>query len=223
MAKILVVEDDSEVLTLICESLKAENYVVDSVTTFEQAAQTLRFQDYDLIVLDWNLPDGSGINVLRNYRANAGKSPVILLTGRAKVDEKEEGLDSGADDYLTKPFSMRELNARVRALLRRPAVYSGKELRARDIVLDPESHRVTRNGKEIKLLPKEFALLEFLLRNPGRVFSPEALLERVWESTSDASTDTVRIHVNRLRTKLDMKGEDSVIGTVHGVGYRLDP
>ncbi|HEY9788243.1 MAG TPA: response regulator transcription factor, partial [Candidatus Obscuribacterales bacterium] len=146
----------------------------------------------------------------------------IMLTGRAKIDEKEEGLDSGADDYLTKPFSMRELNARVRALLRRPAAYSGNELKARDIVLEPESHRVTKQGREIKLLPKEFALLEFLLRNPGRVFSPEALLERVWESTSDASPDTVRIHVNRLRSKLDTKGEDSIIGTVHGVGYRLD-
>jgi DNA-binding response OmpR family regulator len=138
------------------------------------------------------------------------------------VESRIEGLDAGADDYLGKPFELSELSARLRALLRRPAQYGGKILTVRSIVLETDTYRVTVDGKEVTLLPKEFALLEFLMRHPNQVFSSEALIDRVWPSDSEASPDTVRTYVNRLRKKLDVEGQSSAIRTIHGIGYKLD-
>jgi DNA-binding response OmpR family regulator len=145
-----------------------------------------------------------------------------MLTGHDSVPDKEKGLDTGADDYLTKPFHLRELSARVKALVRRYAVQYDSVLKTRSIELDTKSKRVTKNGDEIKLQPQELALLEFFLRNPNDIFSIEALFSRVWPSDLEASPDTVRVCITRLRTKLDTPGLPSIIRTVHRLGYQID-
>jgi two-component system OmpR family response regulator len=173
--------------------------------------------------MDWNLPHMEGIDICKAFRLNGGTTPIIMLTGKREIDDKEAGLDAGADDYLTKPFHMKELGARIRALLRRPAAVVSQDLKARDISLDPVTHRVCKGEKELDILPKEFALLEFLMRHPKQVFSAEALIERVWPTDSEASSGSIRTYVNRLRSKIDSEGQNSLITTVHGIGYRLDP
>lgn len=223
MAKILVVEDEKALRDVVVDYLSAQNYNVDQVADGKEAMDRLKFYAYDLVVLDWNLPQMEGPDICRHYRSNGGTTPILMLTGKREVDDKEVGLDAGADDYLTKPFHMKELGARVRALLRRPATVVSQELKVRDIVLDPVTHRVTKDGRDLDILPKEFALLEFLLRHPRQVFSSEALIERVWPTDSDASSGTIRTYVNRLRSKIDSPGTESLISTVHGIGYRLDP
>lgn len=222
MAKILIVEDDLDVAGMIEDWLvHQEKHVVEKVATGSDAADRLKFYHYDLIILDWELPDLSGIEILKRYRSADGMVPILMLTGKSAIDEKELGLDSGADDYLTKPFDGKELSARIRALLRRSSGRATNTLKAQDVVLDPVSRAVTKAGAPIELLPKEFALLEFFLRHPDEVFSLEALLDRVWKSESDSSPDTVRTTIQRLRKKIDREGEPSLIGTIHRVGYHL--
>lgn len=224
MAKILIVEDDLDVAGMIEDWLvHQEKHVVEKVATGSDAADRLKFYHYDLIVLDWELPDLSGIEILKRYRSADGMVPILMLTGKSAIDEKELGLDSGADDYLTKPFEGKELSARIRALLRRSSGRATNTLKAQDVLLDPVSRAVTKAGQPIELLPKEFALLEFFLRHPDEVFSLEALLDRVWKSESDSSPDTVRTTIQRLRKKIDREGEPSLIGTIHRVGYHLVP
>jgi len=221
VAKILVVEDDRLLSRLVRDYLASEHHNVEVADTGSTGMEMLECFRYDAIILDWELPGMTGIEILKRFRAKGGKTPVLMLTQRGSINEKETGFDSGTDDYLTKPFEMRELSARVRALLRRPAVFTGRVLAVRDIALDPGSHKVTRNGQEVDLLPKEFALLEFLLRHPGEVFSAEALLDRVWSSESESTEEAVSTCVRRLRKKVDDEGKPSLIQTVHGVGYRL--
>lgn len=223
MAKILVVEDEKALSDVVIDYLNAQNYTVDHAADGIEAMDRLKFYSYDLVVLDWNLPGMEGLEICRKFRFSGGCTPILMLTGKREIDDKELGLDAGADDYLTKPFHMKELGARIRALLRRPANVVTKELKARDISLDPQTHQVKKNGVEIDILPKEFALLEFLLRHPQQVFSAEALIERVWPSDSDASSGSIRTYVNRLRSKIDTDGNPSLITTVHGIGYRFDP
>jgi DNA-binding response OmpR family regulator len=223
MPKVLLVEDEKAISDLIVDYLEAQNYLVDLVTNGEDAANRMQFFPYDLVILDWNLPGKEGVDVCKGYRAGGGKTPVIMLTCKRDLDSKEAGFDAGADDYLTKPFQMRELGFRVKALLRRSQDVQASALKVRDVTLDTESRRVLKGEAEVELLPKEFALLEFLMKNPNRVFSPEALIDRVWSSDSEASASVIRSYIQRLRSKLDTKGETSLIGTVHGVGYRLDP
>jgi len=222
MAKILLVEDEPDFLMLISEWLKNEKHLVEAVENGEDALDRLRFYKYDCVILDWMLPALSGIEVCKMYRSTGGTTPILLLTAKKHVDEKEQGLDAGADDYLTKPFEMKELSARIRALLRRPQAFSGSILHVGNLMLEPNSFRVTRNGEDVALLPKEFALLEFLMRHPNQVFSAEALLDRVWSSDSEASPETIRTYIKRLRKKIDVDGQPSVLSTVHGVGYKLD-
>jgi DNA-binding response OmpR family regulator len=169
------------------------------------------------------MPGMSGVEVCRQYRNSGGRALVLMLTGRDHVADKTQGLDAGADDYLTKPFHPDELSARLRALLRRAGSVGSTQLQAGDVVVHPASFKVLKNGKEIQLLPKEFALLEFLMRHQNEVFSSEALLERVWPSESEASPETVRVHITRLRSKIDEPGQPSMIKTVHRVGYKLEP
>ncbi|HEY9776466.1 MAG TPA: response regulator transcription factor [Planktothrix sp.] len=222
MAKILLVEDEPDFSILIGEFLKSEHHIVEAVASGEEALDRLRFYKYDVVILDWMLPQISGIEVCQKYRSTGGTCPILLLTAKKHVDEKEQGLDAGADDYLTKPFEMKELYARIRALLRRPQAFSGSVLQVGALVLEPNSFKVTRGGDEIALLPKEFALLEFLMRHPNQVFSAEALLDRVWASDSEASPETIRTYIKRLRKKIDLDGQPSILSTVHGVGYKLD-
>ena len=222
MAKILVVEDDRELAGVIEDWLKADNHSVDVAHDGRDASYRMRQYQYDLAILDWELPEMSGVEVCKKYRAGSGTMPVIMLTGRKATEDKISGLDAGADDYLTKPFELGELSARVRALLRRPSQFTGGTLKVRNLTLESETFRVTIDDKEVYLLPKEFALLEFLMRHPGQVFSSEALIERVWPSDSEASPDTVRTHLTRLRKKLDQEGQPPLFRTVHGMGYKLD-
>lgn len=221
MAKILIIEDDGDVAGMVQDWLEAEHHVVDWVSNGREGLDRLKFYPYELIILDWQLPDLTGIEILKGFRDLGGNAPVLMLTGMNTIANKEEGLDSGADDYLTKPFDLKELGARLRALLRRAASVPSKTFSKGDIMLDPVKRRVTKAGIELELLPKEFALLEFFLRHTDQVFSAEALLDRVWTSESESSPDTVRVTLQRLRKKIDNPGEDSIINTIHRVGYQI--
>jgi len=223
MAKILVIEDDAELSEVIQDWLTEERHVVDAVDNGAEALDRLKFYSFDLLIVDWMLPGSvSGLDVCKEFRSKGGHTPILILTGKGEIADKEVGLDSGADDYLTKPFHPKELSARIRALLRRSKQALDNVLSARDLRLDTQSHKLSRNGEEIQLLPKEFALLEFLMRHPNQVFSPEALIERVWSTESEASPDTVRVHITKLRSKIDADGEASMIRTIHRVGYKLE-
>ncbi|HEY9793633.1 MAG TPA: response regulator transcription factor [Candidatus Obscuribacterales bacterium] len=225
MAKILIVEDDVGLARMVSDWLKFEHHMVEMANNGRDGLDKLKSFEYDLVVLDVDLPELSGIEVCKEFRSTGGTTPVLLLTGKNTLTDKETGFGAGADDYLTKPFHMKELSMRLRALLRRAegSFAVGDQLKYRDIELDVKTHRVTRSGKELQLLPKEFALLEFLMRHQGQVFNGEALLSRVWASESETSIDAVSTCIKRLRKKIDLEGENSLIRTVHGVGYKLDP
>lgn len=221
MAKILFVEDDKNLALLLKEWLEDEQHAVDIVEDGAEALDRLRLYPCDVVILDWQLAgELSGVQVCEKYRASGGTLPVIMLTGRNTVSDKMQGLDAGADDYLAKPFEPEELSARLRALLRRPAIFKSDVLRVGELSLDRKLLSVKRGEQPIELLPKEFALLQFFMQYPGETFSAEAIIERVWPSESDASPDTVRVHLAKLRQKLGTAGE--MIKTVHRVGYKLE-
>lgn len=224
MAKILIVEDDETLSSMIVDWFQNERFHVDAVDNGSDAISLLKVNQYDAIVLDWNLPGAEGIDVCRSFRGSGGKTPIVMLTARSLMDEKVEGFDSGADDYLTKPFDMRELAVRVRALLRRPPALPSNTLRAKNgLELDPQKHRVTKNGEALHLLPQDFALLELFMRYPDEVFSPEALLTRAWNSDADATLDGLRTAIKRIRKKIDDADDESqsMIETIRRVGYRF--
>jgi DNA-binding response OmpR family regulator len=221
MAKVLVVEDNESLGQMVSGWLTSQNHVADLVTTGEQAQILLSEYPFDLIILDINLPGKDGYSVCKEFRASGGQTPILMLTGKESVQEKEQGLDSGADDYLTKPFDVRELGARVRALLRRTGTFTPECLNLGILSIDVKARSVTLNGATIDLAPKEFALLEFFLRHPNQVFNPDALLDRVWKSESDSTVDSVRVYINRLRSKLGSPKGAPSITTVFGVGYKL--
>lgn len=223
MAKILVVEDDEDFANTIVDGLSLERFTVEHSASGTDCIELLKLAEYDVIVLDWQLPGMTGIEVLKQFRAQGGKTPILMLTGKGEIQDKEKGLDTGADDYLTKPFDMRELVARIRALLRRTTVATSNTLTVRDIVLDPGKHRVTKGGKEVHLLPRDFALLEFFMRHPDEVFPADTLLARVWQYDSEASPEGLRAAIRRIRKAVD-GGEDlsqSIIENISRVGYRL--
>ncbi len=225
MAKILIVEDDAAVAERIQKFLVFERHTADIFDKGEDALAQLSVTSYDAIIIDLGLPDIPGTEVCKQFRDKGGKTPILMLTGRTTVSDKAAGLDSGADDYLTKPFHPTELAARMRALLRRSAGFTaghrGEILQAGNLTLDPRSFEVTRGGTKISLAPKEFQLLEFFMRHPNTFFKAETILERVWPSESYTAPDTLRTHLLRLRRKLDVKGKPPVIETVPGVGYKL--
>lgn len=222
MAKILIVEDNIDLCDQLELWLASEQHTVEVVNDGKEGSERLRHFSYDVIVLDWELPKLNGLEICKNFRAAGGTTPIIMLTGKEKVEEKEASLDSGADDYLTKPFNLKELSARIRALMRRPATMTGTILQVRDLSVDPNTRKVTRGGQEIQLLPKELALLEFFMRHPNEVFSVEALLNRVWSSESDSTIRTVYTNMTTLRKKIASADGLPIISTVHGLGYRLD-
>ena len=218
--RILVVEDEKKVASFVQRGLEAEAHQVDVAHDGETGLARALDGDYDLLVLDVMLPKRDGLFVLRELRARRRQLPVLLLTARAGVTDKVAGLDGGADDYLTKPFEVAELLARVRALLRRgtpaPAVLAVADLR-----LDPATRAVTRGGRAIELTAREFALLEYFLRNPGRVLSRALIAQHVWGVSFDTFTNVIDVYVNYLRRKVDVEFEPKLIHTVRGAGYVL--
>jgi len=223
MAKVLVVEDDVALQRMISDWLALEHYNLELAVDGNEAIEKLKFYQYDVVILDWQLPGMSGIDVIREYRSGGGKTPVLMLTGKSSIPDKEQGFDSGVDDYLTKPFHMKELSARLRALLRRPSTLVTEVLEFGGLRMDRRTHVVVLNDKEVDLKPTEYALLEFLMRHPDEVFSSEALLQRVWNMDSETTSDAVRTSIKRLRKKLDESDneDDSIIENVRRIGYRL--
>ncbi|ABK17690.1 winged helix-turn-helix domain-containing protein [Syntrophobacter fumaroxidans] len=219
--RLLVVEDEKKVASFIRKGLEEEGYAVDVALDGEVGLQMAMDRVHDLIILDIQLPRLSGMELLRSLRAKRISTPVLLLTVRATIEDKVLGLDAGADDYLTKPFSFRELVARVRALLRRRAESSQTELRVADLTLDPVRHTVSRGSEKIELTAKEFALLDYFMRNPDRVLTRTMIAEHVWDYDFDSMTNVIDVYVNYLRRKIDSDREPKLIHTVRGVGYML--
>ena len=219
--RILVVEDEPKVASFVRRSLEAEHHAVDVVTDGEAALERALGGAYDLVVLDVMLPRRDGMAVVRELRAHGQTVPVLLLTARAGVSDKVSGLDVGADDYLTKPFAVEELLARVRALLRRGSSAAAPTLTLADLSLDPLTRVVTRAGRRIDLTAREYALLEFLLRNRGRVMSRALIAQHVWGVDFDTFTNVIDVYVNYLRRKIDADFEPKLLHTIRGVGYVL--
>ncbi len=225
MSKILLVEDEVSVAQDLVVWFQRDGHVIDVVHNGAEALEWLKAYQYDVIILDFMLPDLDGVSILRLYRLSGGNTPVIMLTGCGETENKELGLDSGADDYVVKPPDLRELSARVRAVLRRKGEVQAPILKLGDINLMTASKKVTKQGQLVDLSPKEYSLLEYFMRHPGIVFSAAELLERVWHSESEASYHTVRVCINRLRQKLfTAAGEDERLSlkTIYGLGYVLE-
>lgn len=221
MAKILVVEDDEQLLNIIGRWLANEHHTAELIVEGEEALFRLKTYDYDLVILDWGLPDMQGIDVVKEYRGHKGKAPMLMLTARNTIEDRVQGLDTGADDYLTKPFHAKELIARVNSLLRRPTPATEvATLKLGEIELDLRTLKARTDGKELTLSPREFALLEFLMRHPGKIHSNEHLLSSVWPDDDPGATpEALATCVRRLRKKFE-QGE-SLIRNVHGEGYGL--
>jgi two-component system copper resistance phosphate regulon response regulator CusR len=219
--RILIVEDDAALASFIRKGLEAEHHVVDVANEGIQGRAMAMEFDYDLVVLDLNLPGMDGVSVLKGLRQRKANLPVMILTARSRVEERVQCLDSGADDYLMKPFSYLELSARARALLRRSHLPSESVLKVRDLSLDRVQRRVERAGRTIELTTKEFALLEYLMRNAGRRLTRAMIIEHVWNLTFDSTTNVVDVYINYLRRKIDEGFTPLLIHTVRGVGYLL--
>jgi heavy metal response regulator len=219
--RILVVEDEKKVASFIKKGLEEEGYAVDVAADGEEGLSMALARVHDLIILDIRLPKMDGLRVLQALRQDHVAAPVLLLTVRATIEDKVLGLDAGADDYLTKPFAFQELVARVRALLRRRAEAEPAVLRIDDLTLDPARRTVTRGGEEIDLTPREFALLDYFMRNPGRVLTRTMIAEHVWDYSFDTSTNVIDVYVNYLRRKIDAGRASKLLHTVRGVGYVL--
>lgn len=218
--RILVVEDERRVASFVSRALRENSYAVDLAETGEKAIEMATATTYDSILLDIRLPGLSGIQVCRELRDAKVDTPILMLTARGLVEQRVEGLDAGADDYLTKPFAVAELLARVRALTRR-RTGKGRLLRYADLELDRHQRRLTRGGRTIALTAKEFALLEFLLSRAPEVVGRTEIIENVWDTHFDPGTNLVEVYVNRLRQKIPGEGNSRLIQTVHGIGYRL--
>ena len=222
MAKILIAEDDQNQADAVSDVLKREFHTLEIVTDGKEALDRLRLYHYDLAILDWQMPEYSGIEVVRQFRKNGGKAPVLMLTGMSSVTNKVDGLDSGADDYLTKPFTGTELSARVRALLRRPSESLSSTLSLGNLSLACNQKKVTIDQKEIVLSPLEMKLIEFLLSHANEVVTQETLLDRVWSSESDASSAAIYTCIKAMRKKMQGDATTPVISTVYGMGYKLE-
>ncbi len=222
--KVLVVEDEQRIAQFLKKGLTEKGYVVDAVGDADAALDHLAGSPADLIILDLMIPGSrDGLELCRELRSRGVRSKILMLTARDTVENKIEGLDAGADDYLVKPFSFRELLARLRALVRRTEVEEPGPLAFGDLTYDPESREVAREGDTIRLTAREGALFELLLRRRGKVVSRSEIQARIWEDSFDLSTNIIDVYINALRKKIDSGERDKVIQTVRGVGYRLRP
>ena len=223
--RILVVEDDPQTGEILKENLESESYAVDLEQDGAKGLYQAKTNDYDFIILDNILPSKEGSEICQELRYSGKMMPIMMLTVQSEIDRKVDVLNIGADDYLTKPYSYAELSARIRALLRRPKQVEGVQLVVDDLVLDKEKGTVFRTGKKIYVTGKEFALLEYLMKNQGRLVSRGMILEHVWDNNGDPFSNTIETHILRLRRKIDLRNKRRLIHTMPGRGYRigLDP
>jgi len=219
--RILLVEDESRVAGFLVKGLREQTFAVDVARDGEEGLYLGSVNEYDLVILDVMLPRKDGHAVCRELRATGRRMPILMLTARGAVDDRVAGLDCGADDYLVKPFDFKELLARVRALLRRSAVLRPERLRIGDLLLDTASHSVTRGGKPVELTAKEYALLEFLVLNQGRVVGREQIAQHVWDENFDPFSNIIDVYIKRLRAKIDTQSDRRLIHTRRGEGYML--
>jgi two-component system, OmpR family, copper resistance phosphate regulon response regulator CusR len=219
--KILIVEDDAPLANFIRKGLEAEHHTADLAHDGNEGRSMAMEIDYDLVVLDLNLPRVDGLTVLKDLRQRKANLPVLILTARSRIEDRVQCLDLGADDYLVKPFSYLELSARARALLRRSHLPSESVLTVRDLSLDRVERKVARAGCHIELTTKEFALLEYLMRNAGRRLTRAMIIEHVWNLAFDSTTNVVDVYINYLRRKVDDGFSSPLIHTVRGVGYQM--
>lgn len=219
--RILVVEDEDKIAAFIKKGLEEEGYAVDMVGDGETAIDYALSADYDVIILDIMLPGNDGFAVCREIRARGSSAPVLMLTARDAVDDRVQGLDAGADDYLVKPFAFRELVARVRALLRRPREVVPSRLQVGDLALDVRTHAAERGGRKIVLTAREYALLEFLMRNKNQVLTRTQIAEHVWDYDFLSESNIVDVYIRYLRVKVDADFEPKLIQTVRGAGYKI--
>jgi DNA-binding response OmpR family regulator len=219
--RILLAEDDAPVARFVRKGLEAEHYAVDVASDGEEAQFMIDEFDFDLVILDLNLPRVDGLEVLKHARARKASLPILILTARSGIEARVKGLDLGADDYLGKPFSFIELAARVRALLRRNNQPAEVKLRVADLEMDRVERRITRAGRNIELTPREFTFLEYLMRNAGRCVTRAMIIEHVWNFSFDTMTNVVDVYINYLRKKIDHGFEPKLIHTIRGAGYQL--
>jgi two-component system, OmpR family, response regulator len=221
--RILVVEDEHRIAQSIKKGLEQEKYAVDIAFTGTDGYDLASSEDYDVIILDLMLPEMDGLTICKNLRKHTIQTPVLILTAKGQIDDKVSGLDAGADDYLTKPFSFEELLARIRALSRRPNNTTGTVLSVNDLSLDPKSFKVKRANTPIQLSNKEFSLLEYLMRHAGTICTKEHIISHVWNYEADILPNTVEVYIRNLRNKIDLPFEKqgSLIHTVRGFGYKI--
>ena len=219
--RILVAEDDAPLVDFLRLELQKEQFAVQVVADGIEAQELASYQHFDLVILDLGLPGATGLDVLRGIRSKMPDLPVLIITGAAKVEERIRGLDAGADDYVSKPFVFAELSARIRALLRRGGRSARAVLQIADLEIERVTHVVQRGGHEIALSPKEYALLELLMRNAGRPVSRAAILAQVWKFDLDTMTNVVDVYINYLRGKVDQGYDRALIQTIRGVGYQI--
>jgi DNA-binding response OmpR family regulator len=219
--RVLVVEDDPLLQKVLRTGLGSEGYGVDVVGTGGEGEERAGSGAYDAVVLDVSLPDIEGFDVARRLRAGGVDLPILMLTGRAALDDRLTGFAAGADDYLVKPFALQELLARLQAITRRAGAGREERLQVGDLVLDRRAHEVTRAGRSIQLAPKEYAVLEFLMEHPGQALSRAVIIERVWDYSFDGFSNVVETSIKRLRRSIDAGHQDKLIQTVQNVGYKI--
>lgn len=221
--RILVVEDEHRIANAIKKGLELEKYAVDVAFDGSDGYDLAAGEDYDLIILDLLLPGMDGMKFCQELRKNNNHTPILILTAKGQIQDKVKGLDSGADDYLTKPFSFEELLARIRAIIRRPKTAVSETLKVGDLSLNTNLYSVERSGNKIILTSKEFSLLEYLMRNPGRIIKKDQIIAHVWDYDADILPNTVEVYIKNLRNKIDIpfKNKQTLIHTVRGFGYRI--
>ena len=220
--RILIVEDEKKLIDILQRSLRAEGYTVDGVLTAADGLEYIKTYHYDLVIMDLQLPDGTGTSLLKRVRELGHAMPALILTARGDLDSKVENFQAGADDYVVKPVAMAELSIRVQALLRRGPALQENVLRAADLEVNRLTRQVKRHGKRIELSPKEYALLEYLFLHSGRILSRSMIVEKIWDQSFEGLTNIVDVYIRHLRCKIDEGHELKLIRTVRGLGYTLD-